>query len=798
MKIRKPQYVPRLSVLAALLVSANSLSAAEANEKLPAGGLEEVTVTAQFRAQNMQDTGLAITAFTAETLESQGAASVTDISAFVPNAVIAPLGAGWGATAAAFIRGVGLGDNILSYEPGVPIYVDDVYNGRPQGAIFDLLDLERVEVLRGPQGTLFGKNAIGGTVRLISKKPQGDNTGFVEASIGRFNRLNFRGAVDLPVVENSLFARMSYSSKTADGYFKVKDYECVNGAGSLGMGTTGALGLAGQSLGGGGPGSCVIEKLGDENVQSGRVALRWLASETAEVNLVADYTRQRQAGPADKYTIIDGSNFLVGLWNDAVAEPLFGTRYDDRFITDDFYSNYSRFDDPITNRKVPNVNNLDHWGVSATVDIDLTDDIHLKSITAHREFENSFGRDSDGSPLPMNATYDVSIHDQFSQEFQITGTKDAFDYAFGTFYYNADDSNRGFDFLLPGIIYQQDAYDTQETTSWAVFAHGVYNVTDRLSVTAGIRYTKDKKDAVISRTAFDGTVRVNNVPVNLEASNTSPMLEVNYRWNDSFMTYALWSTGFRGGGFSPRPSNDLQVDDFGPEEITNFEVGFKSDLFDDRLRLNASTFVAKYEHQQTFRADEAPVGVPWFHGVNAGKSRRWGVEVELQANPFGSMYINGSLGYLGYKLLDDEGSNLCAEFDNGDKCYPTRAPELNTAVSVEYEFDAGRLGTFTPHIDWTYQSEVWFTTFTNLSAPGASDVIRPPKPDFGNQDGYSLINAQVSWKAQDDDWGVTLYGKNLTNKEYFYGKLSLVGFFGREQGNVAPPREWGIKVRKDF
>src|SRR5687767_3489105 len=138
------------------------------------GALEEVVVSAQFREERLQTTPIAITAFTAENLEARGIVNVTELDAFVPNAVIQPLGAGWGATMAAFIRGVGLGDNILSFEPGVPIYVDDVYIGRPQGAIFDLLDLERVEVLRGPQGTLFGKNAVGGTVRLISKKPTGE------------------------------------------------------------------------------------------------------------------------------------------------------------------------------------------------------------------------------------------------------------------------------------------------------------------------------------------------------------------------------------------------------------------------------------------------------------------------------------------------------------------------------------------------------------------------------------------------------------------------------------------------
>src|SRR5690348_15434950 len=190
-------------VLGAPVVFATPALAADPGE---GGGLEEVVVSAQFREEKLQSTPIAISAFTAENLEARGISNVTDLDAFVPNAVIQPLGAGWGATMAAFIRGVGLGDNILSFEPGVPIYVDDVYIGRPQGAIFDLLDLERVEVLRGPQGTLFGKNAIGGTVRLISKKPSGDGTGSLTVAVGSFNRINARGSMDVSLVEDKVFA----------------------------------------------------------------------------------------------------------------------------------------------------------------------------------------------------------------------------------------------------------------------------------------------------------------------------------------------------------------------------------------------------------------------------------------------------------------------------------------------------------------------------------------------------------------------------------------------------------------
>src|SRR5262249_53219024 len=173
-----------------------------AGNAAPSTGLEEIVVSAQRKTENLQTTPIAISAISAQLLESRNLDNVTDLGAFVPNAVIQPLGAGWGSTMAAFIRGVGLGDNILSFEPGVPIYVDDVYMGRPQGSIFDLLDLERVEVLRGPQGTLFGKNAEAGTIRLISVKPQGNNTGNASFTYGNYNRIEARAMADISIIDN--------------------------------------------------------------------------------------------------------------------------------------------------------------------------------------------------------------------------------------------------------------------------------------------------------------------------------------------------------------------------------------------------------------------------------------------------------------------------------------------------------------------------------------------------------------------------------------------------------------------
>jgi iron complex outermembrane recepter protein len=677
--------------------------------------------------------------------------------------------------------------------------VDDVYLGRPQGAIFDLLDLERVEVLRGPQGTLFGKNAIGGTVRLISRKPTGENGGSAQVTVGSRNRLDARASFGFTLVPDRVFARVSASSKRQDGYFKILDYECINGAGTLGPGGPGFPGYPGVKLGSVvSPGqSCTVDTLGDEDVQAARAALRFVISDAMEFNLIGDVISQHQKGPSDKYTIMDGTNGLNAAWSAVVATQVYGPgiAYDDRFITDSDFTNYSRFGDPHNQRNYPNINNLNHWGVSGTFDWKLSENVNLKSITAYREFINTFGRDSDGSPLFIDATFDESQHRQFSQELQLTGTTTQLDWALGAFYYDAHDSNRGHSSLYPIFIYQQDALDRQDTTNWAIFGQGTFHMTDKLSFTGGIRYTDDQKDATIFRAAYDGTVVIPNQFVPLSNTNTDYTVAVDYRWTETLMTYAKYATGFKGGGFSPRPSTPLQTEPFEPEKLKTFEIGAKSELMDRRMRLNGALFISDYLNQQTFAQQLDASGANWFREVNAGKARIWGLEAELQAEPVDNLQIEASFGYVNYELTDNEGNELLFEGDNcgGDRCYSPRTPEFTGALGVQYGFDAFG-GKLTPRLDITYQSKIYFTTnngCVSLTSNVGCGV-------YGAQDGLLLLNARVSWVAPDGGWEVAVYGRNLTDEVYFNGKLSLVGFFGREQGNVAAPRELGLTVKRNF
>ncbi len=756
------------------------------------GGLQEVVVSAQYKEERLQETPLSISAFTAENLEARNLTDVTQLDAMVPNAVISPLGAGYGSTIAAFVRGIGLGDNSLSFEPGVPIYVDDVYMGRPQGTILDLLDLERVEVLRGPQGALFGKNAVGGAVRMISKKPKGDGSGYIEAGTGSFDRIDIRGSWDVSIVPDRLFARFSASSKKKDGYFDLLDYECVNGPGSLGNG--GATGIPAQGVlpiklrsqtGPTDSRGCVVDHLGGENVQSARAAFRFLATDALEVNVIGDYTYQNQQGPADKYTFINGAFGTTATWNNNVGVPVFGLPYDARFLTNDPYSGYGSFGiDPLTGRDIPNVNKVSHWGLSGTVEWKLTDTIGLKFISAYRDFNNSFGRDSDGSPLPVNPTWDTTTHKQATQEVQLSGTAfDKLDWTTGAFYYDATDTNSGFVTLYPYLVQMQDTHDVQDTKNWAVFVHGIYHWTDKLSTTVGVRYTDDKKDVTIFRQNFNGAVPINNSPLSFGSTRTSPKVGVDYKWTDSLMTYALYSVGFRGGGFGPRPSNALQLSSFEPEDLDNYEIGVKSELFDRRVRLNGDVFYSLYTNQQIGVQDClpcTPVRVPWFRTINAGKSRIWGVEAELNAAPTDRLQVEASLGYINYLLTDYTGITLRPTLPNGDRYYPNRTPKWNYGVGMQYEFPMGEAGSIRPRLDYTHQSKIYFNN------------------SGGIQEAYGLLSARLTWESSDAKWSTAFFGSNLTDEQYFDGKLALQAALGREQGNIAAPRQWGVSFRRTF
>ncbi|NOX93655.1 MAG: TonB-dependent receptor, partial [Alphaproteobacteria bacterium] len=708
----KGAHLATTAVLAAILCFAATQSeaqetGADAATASQARGatLDTITVTARKREESLQETPLAITAFSADQLTRRNLTNLSEIGAFVPNVTmnVGPSSSGAGNNIQIYIRGVGQTDFLFTTDPGVGIYVDGVYHPRTLGGVFDLLDLERVEILRGPQGTLFGKNAIGGAISLVSKKPTGDGTGWAEVTTGKFNRLDARASFDFAITDN-LSSIVSISSKNRDGYGK-----------RLEFGT-----------------DKVLDTTGDENVTAARIALRWEPSDTVTVDLSGDYTREREKSiPNTLLFFDDASTFggLQGLWNGLVGIPN-GLAMSSAFITGDPFTSYATG---------PNRNELDAYGAGLTIEWELHENLSFKSITAYRQMQAAFSSDTDNSPLQFTETDQDQEQNQISQEFQFSGTNfgDRLNWVVGAFYFDeyGRDENQVrlvsglYDALeaLPGPLNGSplamptapggpgnpinvlldldfDILNEIDIKSYAAFTQGSLEVTDELSLTAGIRYTYETKDYTFAHLRLNSGVFIlppGGIDDNWGAA--TPMGSLDYQWADGFMTYASVSRGFKSGGFNGRPTTASQIESFDPEFVTAYEIGAKTDWFDQRLRLNVAGFFNNYTDIQ-FGSISADVnGNLVLRIQNAGDAEVKGFEVEMEAQPAPGLNIIGSVGYTDFKLTSVDPGLVEININSQQ----VKTPKWTAAVGAQYTWQVGDSSQISARGDWTYQGSTF-------------------------------------------------------------------------------------------
>lgn len=743
-------------------------------QETPAEGLGEIVVTARYRTENLQDSPLAITALTGNSLQNRGITSMTQLSKIAPNVAITPSGSAYGKSAQAFIRGVGQHDWQLALDPGVSYYIDDVYFGRIFGAQFSLLDLDRVEVLRGPQGTLFGKNTLGGAIRLYSEQPKGDYSGYIEAGIGSFHRRDIRGAIDLPIIADKVALRLAAASTTRRGYMTILDFACVNPsqAGSLPR-------LSARE-------DCKLGTEGAENVQTFRAQLRADLSDTLTVNLIGDIIDDHSESAPDK-TIAIVPNYpgsFLGRTNTNTYIPEYGIPLDSRFVTADPFTTYATFADPVVGLTVPNIAQVEGWGLSGKVEWQPSPDLTLKSITAYRAFDGEFSQDSDGSPLSAQLFYNLIEHRQFSQEVTLTGDMGPFNWTIGGFYYNSRGFNGGF-IGLSALGFRFNQFDPSHVKSISGFGHLVYDFTDRLSVELGYRFTHEKKDYTFDHRIYPGGALVFPVTEGDVSYNRSDYKAgINYKLADDVLVYASVATGFKAGGINPRPITPAQITTFNPEQITSYEAGFKSELFDRRVRFNLAAFLSDYRDLQINAYSTDRNGVLALVFTNVGKARIQGVEAELTGEPFDGFQINGSLGYLDYDALDfGPAGSLAPRADGlppGEQ--PRQVPNLTLYAGAQYTQELGT-GTLTPRIDFSYQSHI-YNDFANTS--------------FGREPAYGLLNAFLTYETANKDWRLQLQVTNLADKRYFVNRVVTVESYGVVEGQPGRPREWMVSLRRSF
>ena len=739
--------------------------------------LEEVVVTAQFREEGLQKTPVAITAINGEQLRARSLTRITDIAAFAPNVISTPASTGYGPAAQTYIRGVGQNDSSFALEPGVGIYVDDVYNGVLLGSVFDLLDLDRVEVLRGPQGTLAGKNSLGGAIKLFSKKPDGDGGGFVEATYGDFGRTDVRASGNFTLLQDRLFARISGVSKHRDGYMKRVDYACAN----PGSGVPSSLPVTSD---------CQLGTEGGQDMQAGRIALRWLATDTVEDNFIADVTKDRSEVAATKLLLLNnaavpnGSQFITGPESYTTYATYANLGFTDppNFAGKPGAGTHPAFAQPTT---AP----IDAYGLSNNVTWKFGENLSLVSITGYRRYQGDWNIDYDGSPYAVENVHNTFAHRQFTQELRLNGSSfSLLDWTVGAYYYDAQSEFGGLRLISPGAAGENlfNGNDIVPAKSKSAFAHAVYHATSQLSVIGGVRYTDESKDYTFSRlnpyapgATYTGAGAVDNTTGSYSGNRIDYRGGVEYQWTPDLMTYAQYSTGFKGGGVNPRPFVIEQEVPFKPETLKASELGLKSDLFGHRLRVNVSAFFNKYEDIIFTNTQPTPNSALNATPVNAGNADVKGAELEIEARPIGGLSVNATASYLDFKLKSIA-AGITGVTLNTQQIF---APKRKASLGVQYELPIGNAGTLTPRVDGTYQSS-FFTAIDNNPA--------------GEVDGYTLVNARLTWASSSGDWQTALEVTNLTDKFYYLNKFRQAAPLNFVIGQPGAPRQWGVSIRRNF
>ncbi|MFT6350507.1 MAG: iron complex outermembrane receptor protein, partial [Psychromonas sp.] len=554
--------------------------------------MERIQVTARKREESLQEAPLSVTAFSGDGLEARGIENISEVGSVTPNLTYqnSPGAGGSSSVASVYIRGVGQRDFLGTIDNGVGFYIDGVYIARTVGALVDLLDVDRVEVLRGPQGTLFGRNSVGGAVAIYSKKPTDSFEGYIDATVGTDSLAKLKVSVN-GALSDTLFGNFSALTATQDGYVK-------------------------RPAGG---------DLGDDDKVALRGSLLWEASDDVEVMLTLDHSTENENGPAfqltDSGTMVAGS--FAGFYDNVLQGATCG--FPGGFTsTDPICYNNQYVSEGENLGTAPTYSDTTAWGSNLQITWDIHDNLQLKSITAYRDLDAEFAKDSDGSPLTIVHFFDSFEASQFTQEIQLLGaTKDEkLNWVAGIYYFDEKGNNRN---NLNFAIANFDSDNDFTTTSSAIYAQATYSVTEKLDATVGLRYSDEEKTFDPTQVVISSNIGLTPgtllLPLGLNKADTqeiTPMINVAYEANDELMVYASYSEGFRSGGFVQRIFPALQtVPSFGPEYVKSYETGFKYDSGDKPFTVNGAIYSMDYTDIQVRTQNPGFVG---FFEANVGSA----------------------------------------------------------------------------------------------------------------------------------------------------------------------------------
>jgi iron complex outermembrane receptor protein len=731
------------------------------------GTLEEITVTARRVSENLQDTPIAVTAFTGAALENRQIFKTSELDQVVPNlqfADNAPL-AGNNSSSQVFIRGIGQTDPTSTVDPGVGLYIDDVYIGNAVGGTMGLRDLASIQVLRGPQGTLFGRNSIGGAILITTTDPGDELGGTLRGGFGSDSLFDGFAALDAPFSED-LKARFSFGMRKQDGYVERTD------------GTD----------------------LGDTDTWTAMAKFVWTAGEKLTAKLGLDYTEANENGTPLVFAAINEAatfpraasadagcpGFTPGVFNSLPAVPQ---------IQDDRCANDLQARGPYRNNgTLPLESSLENWGTSLHLIYAFSDTNAFKSISSYREINWAGVRDADNTPLTiLHTIYDVNAS-QWSQELQFTHETERLTGVVGVYYFQQESDDIvtvQLNTPVPGI--QQDSDNNKvDNDSWAAFAQWTWRFNEKLALTAGGRYTEETKASFPDQ--FDlATPAIKQIPAQWYEdtfSDFTPSASISYRWSGEAMTYASYSEGFKGGGWNSHFNAVLTepqraaLHPFKPEEAETIEIGFKLDLAGHTMRLNGAVFSSDYTNMQVTYRGPAPAGVAPFL-TNAGKASIDGAELELTWLPVEAWTIEASVGYLDATIdrLDNIPLAILPPGLVVGNVLPF-APEWTGHLGLAYDARAGSM-VVTPRLDVSYQDATYFDA-TNT-------------PEIAQLDDRTVLNASLVIAPDEGKWRVTLGVNNATDELYpIAGNSSLTTGSGYAEIAYARPREYFAQLRYEF
>lgn len=740
----------------------------------------EIIITARRRQESLQDTPVAVTVFTGDSLERQQIVGTTELDQVAPNLQFATYGTLTGNNSAAqvFIRGIGQTDATPAVDPGVGIYIDDVYMGRSIGGAMEFRDIASVQVLRGPQGTLFGRNTIGGAVLLTSNAPGAGAGNTVRAGYGTDDLFEVFGAFDIPLGEQ-LDARISAGYRRRDGYV-TRLFDGVD--------------------------------LGDENTYSGQLALRWQPSDSVTFTLRGDYAHEDENGSPFVFRAMNERATFPAAQSVAAGCP--GATFPPPFVPstptrDPRCGNDSQALGPFTNGGTyPATSSLENYGVSFVAEWEANEVLTFKSITARRHLEWSGTRDADNTPLLILHTNYSSESDQFSQEFQALIETDRVHGVVGLYYFNEET----FDRVIVPVGNPGTSYDTQrvslESKAYAAFTQWTFDITESLSVTAGIRYTDETKSlqGILFNVAPASAAEPANPPTNIcpfagppptqtgclflttnqferSFNATTASASIQYRFSPAIMTYLSWSQGFKSGGFNQRynaaPPGNAPIS-FGSEQAETFELGLKLNPA-PRMRFNIALFSTSYDDiQLTYRLGVVPLL------FNAGAATIRGAEFEFEWTPVTDLRLDATLGW-----LDNEFDSIINPPPFG-AVSPTAVATLNSRlpftpewtahIGMSYTFRFGDDWRLTPRVDLSYADNQFFDAGNS--------------PEIAQSD-VTVLNAGVA--LEHGRWRVALNIYNLTDELYpVAGTSSLTTASGYAEIIYARPRNFTLSASMNF